>query len=356
MNQDYGRMINPKNTSSPLVIAGPCSAETKEQTLETAKALAAYGIKIFRAGLWKPRTKPGGFEGVGKIGLKWLREVEEATGMISATEVATLQHVKDALKEGMRMVWIGARTTANPFFVQEIADELKGVENITVLVKNPVNTDLDLWIGAIERIQAAGVQNIAAIHRGFSAYEKGFFRNLPYWHIPLEIKKRLPDLTMICDPSHIGGRRDLVSYISQQAMDMGFDGLMIESHISPDSALSDSRQQITPDDLNTILKAITIRGSQDSTTRLEEFRREIDEIDERILSLLSKRMEVARSIGKYKVEQNIPVVQHSRFERIILNQTMRAEELKLDVDFIKSILETIHEESVKEQIKLSNNK
>ena len=348
-------MINRTNTTSPLIIAGPCSAETREQTLETAKALAAYGIKTFRAGLWKPRTKPGGFEGVGKIGLKWLREVEEVTGMISVTEVATLQHVKDALKEGMRMVWIGARTTANPFSVQEIADELRGVEDITVLVKNPLNTDPDLWIGAIERIQSVGIRNIAAIHRGFSAYEKGFFRNLPYWHIPLEIKKRFPDLTMICDPSHIGGRRDLVHYISQQAMDMGFEGLMIESHIDPDSALSDSSQQVTPDELNQILKTITIRSSQDSTAKLEEFRREIDEIDERILSLLSKRMEVARSIGKYKLEKNIPVVQHSRFEHIILNQTLRAGELKLDEDFIKSILEIIHEESVKEQIKLSNN-
>ena len=340
--------------SSPIIIAGPCSAESREQTLETAKALSAYGIKIFRAGLWKPRTMPGGFEGVGKIGLKWLREVEDVTGMASATEVASPQHVKDALKEEIHTLWIGARTTTNPFTVQEIANELKGKRDITVLVKNPVSTDPDLWIGAIERIRSAGIDNIAAVHRGFSSSEKGFFRNLPYWHIPIEIKRKFPDLTMICDPSHIGGRRELVHYISQQAMDMGFNGLMIESHITPDRALSDSNQQITPDALNEILKKLVIRDYFDPSANLEEYRREIDEIDERILSLLSKRMDVARTIGNYKTEHNIPVVQHTRFERIILNRTLRARELGLNEGFIKSILEMIHEESIKEQIKPNN--
>ena len=347
-------MVNFKNTSSPLIIAGPCSAESREQTIETAKALAAYGIKIFRAGLWKPRTMPGGFEGVGKIGLNWLREVEDITGMVATTEVASPQHIKNALKEKIHILWIGARTTTNPFAVQEIANELRGREHVTVLVKNPVNTDPDLWIGAIERLKAVGIQSIAAIHRGFSSYEKGLFRNLPYWHIPIEIKRRLPDLTMICDPSHIGGKRELIHYISQQAMDIDFDGLMIESHIAPDTALSDSNQQITPTELNDILKKLVIRDNFDPSANLEEYRREIDEIDERILSLLSKRMEVARTIGKYKIEHNIPVVQYTRFERIIQDRTFRAKELGLDQDFIKYILEMIHEESVKEQIDLHN--
>ena len=349
-------MTDITNISSPIIIAGPCGAETREQTLETATALSAYGVKIFRAGLWKPRTMPGRFEGVGKVGLKWLREVEDMTGMASATEVATLQHVKDAIKEGIRILWIGARTTTNPFAVQEIADELSGKESITVLVKNPVNTDPDLWIGAIERIRNSGIRNIAAIHRGFTSYEKGLFRNLPYWHIPIEIKRRFPDLTMICDPSHIGGKRELIGYISQQAMDMGFDGLMIESHIRPDTALSDADQQITPAGLGEILKKLIIRDNYDPSANLEEYRREIDEVDERILSLLSRRMEIARAIGKYKTEYNIPVVQHSRFERIIEDRTLRARELGLNEDFIKSILEIIHEESVTEQVEIYNKK
>ena len=348
-------MIDFANTSTnPIIIAGPCSAETREQTLETAKALSSYGVKIFRAGLWKPRTMPGTFEGVGKIGLKWLREIEDITGMISATEIATVQHIKDALKEKIGVFWIGARTTTSPFAVQEIARELQGREDIALLVKNPVNTDADLWIGAIERFKAAGIHNIAAVHRGFSSYEKGLFRNLPYWHIPIEVKRRLPGLTMICDPSHIGGRKELVHHISQQAMDMGFNGLMIESHITPDIALSDSNQQITPDELNEILKKLVIRDYFDPSSNLKEYRREIDEIDERILSLLSQRLEIARDIGRYKIEHNIPVVQHSRFERIIQNRTLQARELGLNEDFIKSILETIHEESVKEQVELRN--
>jgi len=349
-------MTDITNTSSPIIIAGPCSAETREQTLETAKALSAYGVKIFRAGLWKPRTMPGGFEGVGKAGLKWLREVEDVTGMASATEVATIQHVKEALREGVRIFWIGARTTTNPFAVQEIADQLNGKEDITVLVKNPVNTDPDLWIGAIERLKLTGIRNIIAIHRGFSTYEKGLFRNLPYWHIPIEIKRRLPDLMMICDPSHIGGKRELIYHISQQAMDMGFNGLMIESHISPDRALSDSNQQITPNELNEILRKLIIRDNFDPSANLEEYRREIDEIDERILSLLSKRMKIAKAIGEYKVKHNIPIVQHARFERIIQDRTLQAKGLGLNEDFIKTILEITHEESVKEQVELYNKK
>ena len=252
------------DSKRPLIIAGPCSAETEEQVITTAMQLASKGIKIFRAGIWKPRTKPGSFEGIGVEGLSWMQRVKKETGMYITTEVATPKHVEAALKAGMDMLWIGARTSANPFAVQEIADALQGV-NIPVLIKNPVNPDLELWIGAMERINNAGVKKIAAIHRGFSSYDKKIYRNLPQWPIPIELRRRIPNLPIFCDPSHIGGKRELVSPLCQQAMDLGFDGLIVESHCNPDRAWSDAAQQITPDVLDYILSLLVIREKKQTT-------------------------------------------------------------------------------------------
>ena len=288
------------DTKRPFIIAGPCSAENEEQVLATAKLIAAQGIKVFRAGVWKPRTKPGGFEGVGSAGLEWLARVKKETGLLCATEVANARHVEEALKAGVDILWIGARTTANPFAVQEIAESVGGT-GLPVLVKNPVNPDIELWIGAAERLISCGTHNIAFVHRGFGAYEKGLFRNQPQWHIPIELKRRMPSVTIICDPSHIGGRQDLIYPISQQAMDLGFDGLMIETHSNPSEALSDKEQQITPDLLERIIKLLVIRDKNEPSEYLADLRREIDELDDRLLNVLSKRMSIAREIGKYKI-------------------------------------------------------
>ena len=291
----------------PLIIAGPCSAETEEQVISTAKELSSVGIRIFRAGIWKPRTKPGGFEGIGAQGLAWMNEVKEETGMLAATEVATAKHVEQALKEGIDLLWIGARTTANPFAVQEVADALKGVD-IPVLVKNPVNPDLELWIGALERLNVAGIRRLGAIHRGFTAYEKVIFRNLPMWHIPIELMRRIPQLPIICDPSHMGGSRELVAPLSQQAMDLGFYGLMIESHCAPDKAWSDAKQQVTPDVLSFILDKLVIRNTGETTESLRELRKQIDELDDRMIALLSTRRRISREIAFYKREPRMAVV------------------------------------------------
>ena len=277
------------DTQRPIVIAGPCSAETEEQVLETAKELASKGIKIFRAGIWKPRTKPGGFEGVGTVGLPWLKRVKQETGMLVATEVATKDHVFEALKAGIDLLWIGARTAANPFAVQEVADALKGVD-VPVLVKNPVNPDLELWIGAIERLYGAGIHRLGVIHRGFSSYDKKIYRNLPQWHIPIELRRRMPDLPIFCDPSHIGGKRELIAPLCQQAMDLSFDGLIVEAHRDPDHAWSDASQQITPDVLDYVLNLLVIRDVNQTTENLTALRRQIDGIDEQLLELLAKRM------------------------------------------------------------------
>jgi len=341
------------NSKRPLVFAGPCSAENEEQVLSTARRLAAIGIQVYRAGIWKPRTKPGGFEGMGSEALKWLRMVKEETGMLTATEVANARHTEEALKWGVDILWLGARTTANPFAVQEIAESLTGVD-IPVLVKNPVNPDLDLWIGAMERLVSCGITRIAAVHRGFSAYEKGLFRNQPQWHIPIELKRRMPGLTILCDPSHIGGRPELIYPLSQQAMDLGFNGLMVESHSNPSLALSDKEQQITPETLGRILSLLVIRSTPDTSEFLNEMRREIDEIDDRILNLLSKRMSVAREIGKFKMANNIPVLQPVRYDRMVTNRLAQALGLELDGEFIKLMLEAIHEESVKQQFEIFN--
>ena len=288
------------NPDKPLVIAGPCSAESESQVLDTAKSLAKNGIKIFRAGIWKPRTKPGGFEGVGIKGLLWLQEVKKETGMLTATEVANHEHVVAALDSGVDILWIGARTSANPFAMQEIADALKGHNDVTVLVKNPVNPDIELWIGAMLRIYNAGVRRIGAIHRGFSTYGKHLFRNEPQWHIPIELHRRIPNLPILCDPSHMGGKRELIGPISQQALDMGFNGLIIESHCNPDCALSDAKQQVTPDSLNLIINTLVLRQTKQSTENLALLRQRIDECDNELLEVLSRRMAIAREIGQYK--------------------------------------------------------
>lgn len=343
------------DSKRPVVIAGPCSAETEEQVMETAKDLAKNGVRIFRAGIWKPRTKPGGFEGVGSAGLTWLQEVKKETGMLVATEVANKQHVEEALNAGVDVLWIGARTSANPFAMQEIADSLVGAD-VPVLVKNPVNPDLELWIGAMQRIYNAGIRQIGAIHRGFSAYGKHLYRNMPQWHIPIELRRRMPELTLICDPSHIGGKRELVAPLSQQAMDMGFDGLIVESHCDPDSAWSDKSQQVTPEVLNFILNMLVVRDTTQTTESLTLLRQQIDQIDNDLLEALSKRMRISREIGQYKKEHSMPVVQTGRYDDILNSRAAAAEELGMNGDFMKTVYQAIHEESVRQQIEVLNNR
>ncbi len=344
--------------AKPLVIAGPCSAETEEQVLCSAKELASYGIKIFRAGIWKPRTKPGGFEGVGQAGLDWLKKVKETTGMYTSTEVATKQHVEQALAAGVDILWIGARTSANPFAVQEIADAIKaaGATDIPLLVKNPVNPDLELWIGALQRFYNAGIRRLGAIHRGFSAYGKHLYRNMPQWHIPLELRLRYPNLPIICDPSHIGGKRELIAPLSQQALDMGFNGLIIESHCNPDEAWSDASQQVTPEILNFILNTLVVRDEKQSTENLTLLRQQIDQIDNDLLEVLSKRLRVCREIGQYKKEHRMPVVQPNRYNDIMHDRIKVAEEMGIGADFMRSVLLAIHEESVRQQIEVLNDR
>ena len=341
------------DSKRPIIIAGPCSAETEEQVMTTAKSLAERGIKIFRAGIWKPRTKPGGFEGIGVEGLAWLKRVKEETGMYTATEVATERHVFEALKHGIDILWIGARTTANPFAVQEIANALKGVD-IPVLIKNPVNPDLELWIGAVERIYNAGLYRLAVIHRGFSSYDKQLYRNMPQWHIPIELRRRLPNLPIFCDPSHIGGKRELVAPLSQQAMDLGFDGLIVESHCDPDCAWSDKNQQVTPDALDYILNMLVIRETTQTTENLSELRHQIDNLDNQLLELLAKRMRISREIGQYKKEHSMPVLQTNRYDEILQKRMAQAVELGMSGEFMKEVMQAIHEETVHQQMDIIN--
>ena len=339
--------------NKPLVIAGPCSAESEEQVMDTAKGLAKSGIKIFRAGIWKPRTKPGGFEGIGLRGLLWMHQVKKETGMYTAIEVANREHVTAALDAGMDILWIGARTSANPFAMQEIADSLKGVD-IPVLVKNPVNPDLELWIGALERLNNAGIKRLGAIHRGFSTYDKRIYRNLPMWHIAIELHRRIPNLPMICDPSHIGGKRELIAPLCQQAMDLGFDGLIIESHCKPDEAWSDASQQVTPEVLDFILDRLVVRSTTQSTESLHALRYQIDECDNNILDILAKRMRISREIAVYKREHNMTVVQAGRYNEILDKRVAQGMLCGMSADFLKTIFEAIHEESVHQQLELIN--
>ena len=337
----------------PLVIAGPCSAETEEQVMNTARQLADRGCKIFRAGVWKPRTKPGGFEGMGEAALPWMQRVKKETGMLTATEVAMPKHVEAALKAGIDLLWIGARTTANPFAMQEIADSLRGVD-IPILVKNPVNPDIELWIGALERINGAGITRLGAIHRGFSSIDQHINRNEPMWHIPIELHRRHPDLPIICDPSHIGGRRDLIAPLCQQAMDMGFRGLIVESHCNPDSAWSDAKQQVLPEVLDFILDRLVIRENMETTESLSALRTQIDEIDNELMNLLTRRMRISREIATYKKEHNMAVVQTGRYSEILDKRGAQGSLCGMDADFVKKIFEAIHEESVRQQMELIN--
>jgi len=341
------------NNERPLVIAGPCSAETEEQVMTTARQLEDKGCRMFRAGVWKPRTKPGGFEGQGETALPWLQNVKKSTGMLVATEVATPEHVELALKYGIDILWIGARTSANPFAMQALADSLKGVD-VPVLVKNPVNPDLELWIGALERINQAGVTRLAAIHRGFSSYDKKIYRNLPMWQIPIELRRRFPSLPIMCDPSHIGGSRELVAPLCQQAMDLGFDGLIVESHCSPDSAWSDAKQQVTPDVLDYILSLLVIRDEKVTTEGIHVLRKQIDELDNQLIELLAKRMRVCREIGQYKKEHNMTVLQTSRYNEILDKRGAQGALCGMSADFIRSVFEEVHEESVRQQMEIIN--
>ena len=343
------------NLPRPIIIAGPCSVESEEQVMKTARELSSKGIKIFRGGIWKPRTSPGGFEGIGEIGLPWLKKVKEETGMLISTEVANRAHVELALAAGVDMVWIGARTSANPFAVQEVADAIKeSGKDIAVLVKNPVNPDLELWIGAMKRIYNAGVRRLGAIHRGFSTYGKQLYRNPPQWRIPIELQRRYPDLPIICDPSHITGKRELIASVSQQALDMNFDGLIIESHCDPDAAWSDKNQQISPDVLNIIVNSLVLRDQSSSTENLALLRQQIDRINEELIELLARRMRVTCEIGQYKKEHKMPVVQKTRYNELMERLVKNGEELGLSADFIRSILAAIHEESVRQQLEIIN--
>lgn len=337
----------------PFVIAGPCSAETEEQVMSTARQLASLGCNVYRAGVWKPRTKPGGFEGHGEKALPWLKRVKEETGMSVATEVATPEHVELVLEYGIDIIWIGARTSANPFAMQALADSLSGVD-IPVLVKNPINPDLELWIGAMERLNQAGIKRLAAIHRGFSSYDNKIYRNAPMWQIPIELRRRIPELPIICDPSHIGGRRNLIAPLSQQAMDLGFDGLIVETHCSPNEAWSDAAQQVTPDGLYNILSQLTIRDGHIDIESIHGLREQIDALDNNLVELLSNRMNICRKIGSYKKEHNMTVLQANRYKEIIDKRGAQGELFGMDSEFVKHIFELVHEESVRQQMEVIN--
>lgn len=353
MELELSPLSLPSDNERPFVIAGPCSAETEEQVMTTALQLASKGCHMFRAGIWKPRTKPGGFEGNGEVALPWMEQVKKETGMLTATEVATPEHVELALKYGIDILWIGARTTANPFAVQAIADSLKGID-VPVLVKNPVNPDLELWIGALERINGAGIKRLGAIHRGFSSYDKKIYRNLPMWQIPIELSRRIPGLPIVNDPSHIGGRRDLIAPLCQQAMDLGMDGLIVESHCNPEKAWSDASQQVTPDILDFILSILVIRQETQTTENITALRKQIDEIDNSLIDILSKRMRISREIGQYKKEHGMTILQTARYSEILDKRGAQASLLGIDPECVKKIFESIHEESVNQQMKIIN--
>ena len=342
-------VLDGREEDRPFVIAGPCSAESREQVLSTAAALAAGGIRVFRSGVWKPRTKPGGFEGAGSAAFAWLQEARERTGMWICTEVATAAHVEAALKAGMDLLWIGARTTANPFAVQELADALRGTD-IPVLVKNPINPDIDLWCGAIERLAGAGLHNIGLVHRGFSAYENNIYRNLPLWHIPIEMKRRYPEITLLCDPSHMGGSRELVAPLAQQALDLMYDGLMIEAHCYPERALSDARQQLTPGELIDVIRRLVVRDNVHVPDGIGLLREQIDELDNELVALLAKRQRLSNQIGDWKIAHNMPILQSGRYREIIERLSALARSQGLDPDYVTAVMETVHRESIRQQM------
>ncbi|AWG25168.1 bifunctional 3-deoxy-7-phosphoheptulonate synthase/chorismate mutase type II [Flavobacterium kingsejongi] len=342
----------------PLVIAGPCSAETEEQVLAIAHELKDSDVSIYRAGIWKPRTRPGGFEGVGTIGLKWLQKAKAETGLLMATEVANAAHVKLALEHDIDVLWIGARTTVNPFAVQEIADALAGTDKI-VLVKNPVNPDLALWLGGVERLYNANIKKLGVIHRGFSTYEKTKYRNIPEWQLAIELQNKFPDLPLICDPSHITGKRDMIQEVSQQALDLNYDGLIIETHTDPDNAWSDAAQQVTPTVLKQIFKSLRVRKETDQAhdynQKMASLRVNIDEIDTKLLETLGKRMKISDQIGELKKEKNVAVLQNKRWNEILGKMILEGEQKGLSEEFILRIFKAIHQESISHQEKVINN-
>jgi len=343
----------------PFVIAGPCSAETREQLFATVEKLELSNVDLLRAGVWKPRTRPGNFEGVGEDGLKWLKEAGELIGKPVSVEVANPSHIELALKHEIDVLWIGARTTVNPFMVQELADVLKGID-IPVLVKNPVNPDVELWIGAIERFQSVGIDRIGAIHRGFSTFQKSPFRNSPNWNIPIELKRRMPELPIICDPSHICGSRELLSEVAQKAIDLNMDGLMLETHIDPSEAWSDAEQQITPKKLESMLASLVWRNPNSLDlqvkAKLEELRANIDGLDRDILDMLLERLAVSQEIGEYKKEHNITILQHQRWNEILADRKAYTSGKELTPRFLHKFLEALHEESIHHQTVVMNTK
>jgi len=346
------------NFKNPLVISGPCSAETPEQVMETVKGVAKHPlVSVIRAGIWKPRTRPNSFEGIGVEGLSWLVDAGKEVGLPVATEIANAKHAEEALKAGVDILWIGARSTVNPFGMQEIADALQGID-VPVIVKNPINPDLELWIGGMERIHKAGIKKLAAIHRGFSSYVKSEYRNKPQWEIALELRRKLPNLPIICDPSHICGTTEFLLQVSQKAMDLNFDGLMIESHINPKVALSDAKQQVTPTELYALLDALVLRNTSTDNpfflNKLDELRDVIDSIDKDVISLFAKRMGIAREIGQYKKENNITIFQSDRWENIIKSRISEGTDKGLSEDFMESLLNNIHSESIRSQTETMN--
>lgn len=342
----------------PLVISGPCSAETEEQVVETAIRLQKTGkVDMIRAGIWKPRTRPGSFEGIGTKGLPWLQKAKQITGLPVTVEVATGKQVEDALHFEVDVLWIGARTTVNPFSVQEVADALRGVD-IPVLIKNPINPDLELWIGAVERVAKAGIKQIGLIHRGFSSYGNSEYRNAPMWHLAIEMKRRNPDMMIINDPSHICGRRDILQEVAQKAIDLDYDGLIIESHIDPDHAWSDAKQQITPEVVGEMLGAIRWRkedgASEAFHAQMEKLRQQINNLDDELMQILSQRMKVADEIGKYKKANNITILQTNRWNSILERAYLKGEKLGLSKEFITKYFDAVHMESISHQNKIMN--
>ncbi|WDF70139.1 chorismate mutase [Sphingobacterium oryzagri] len=342
----------------PLIIAGPCSAETEDQLVSTAHLLANTGkVNVLRAGIWKPRTRPGEFEGIGSVGLEWLKRAKAETGLLTATEVATAKHVEEALAAGVDVLWIGARSTANPFTVQEIADALVGVD-IPVLIKNPVNPDLSLWIGALERVNRAGIKKLAAIHRGFSSFEKTAFRNEPMWDLAIQLKSACPELPIINDPSHICGNRELLPYVAQKAMDMDLQGLIIESHIDPSVAWTDAKQQVTPAALAELLDNLSVRHPESNNPafedKLAELRKQIDKLDDAILQQIGDRMKIAEKIGEYKRDNNVTILQVNRWDEIVEKRLQLAKALTISEDFASKFLELLHNESIRKQNAVMN--
>ena len=339
------------NKDLPLGIAGPCSAETEEQVMETARQLVHKNIHVYRAGVWKPRTRPGSFEGVGEEALKWLQRVRQETGLKIGTEVANAEHVRLALKYDVDVLWIGARTTASPFTMQELAEVLRDTDKV-VLVKNPMNPDLDLWLGALERLNVCGVRKLGAIHRGFSSYAKTKYRNVPQWEIPIELRRRHPELPIICDPSHISGCRELVMPVSQMALNLHFDGLMIETHCNPDAAWSDASQQLLPERTKEMTEELYLRSgsaSGEDAVRLSALRQQIDEIDAQLISMMATRMKVAREIGRVKRDSNMPILQSSRWEDVLGRSVAEGVKQGMSGEFVRRIFEAVHQESIEQQ-------